>query len=90
MISASFVRTMTAYNAEMNRGLYAAAGRLTGTQRRAGRGAFFKSIHGTLDHLPWGDRTWMSRFDGWPKPAMSGGRLRPNSVTPPLSGSPAG
>jgi uncharacterized damage-inducible protein DinB len=61
---------MTAYNAEMNRRLYAAASRLTDSERKADRGAFFKSIHGTLVHLLWGDRTWMSRFDGWPKPAI--------------------
>jgi uncharacterized damage-inducible protein DinB len=70
MITPSYVQTMSAYNGEMNRRLYAAASRLTDSERRANRGAFFKSIHGTLVHLLWGDRTWMSRFDGWPKPAM--------------------
>lgn len=70
MITPSYVRTMLAYNAEMNRRLYAAASRLTDAERRADRGAFFLSIHGTLVHLLWGDQTWMSRFDGWPKPAM--------------------
>ena len=65
-----FVRTMAAYNAEMNRRLYAAAGRLTDAERRKPRGAFWSSIHGTLCHLLWGDQAWMSRFDGWPKPAV--------------------
>lgn len=61
---------MAAYNAEMNRRLYAAAARLSDAERRAERGAFFGSIHGTLNHLLWADRMWMSRFDGWNKPAV--------------------
>jgi uncharacterized damage-inducible protein DinB len=71
MITPPYVRTMLAYNAEMNRRLYAAASRLTEAERKADRGAFFRSIHGTLVHLLWGDQTWMSRFDGWPKPVAS-------------------
>jgi uncharacterized damage-inducible protein DinB len=69
MITASYVRTMAAYNAEMNRRLYEAAARLSDVERRADRGAFWSSIHGTLTHILWGDRQWMSRFDNWPKPA---------------------
>jgi len=65
-----FVRTMAAYNGEMNRRIYAAAARLSDDERRKPRGAFFGSIHGTLCHLLWGDQAWMSRFDGWPKPAV--------------------
>lgn len=65
-----FVRTMAAYNAEMNRRLYAAASRLSDAERRKARGAFWSSIHGTLCHLLWGDQAWMSRFDNWPKPAV--------------------
>jgi uncharacterized damage-inducible protein DinB len=65
-----FVRTMAAYNAEMNRRLYAAAARLSDADRRQLRGAFWGSIHGTLCHLLWGDQAWMSRFDNWPKPAV--------------------
>jgi uncharacterized damage-inducible protein DinB len=68
MIAPSFVRTLAAYNAEMNRRLYAAASRMTDAERRADRGAFWSSVHGTLCHLVWGDRTWMARFAGWPKP----------------------
>jgi uncharacterized damage-inducible protein DinB len=69
MITPAYVRTMAAYNAEMNRRLFAAAGRLSDAERRAPRGAFWGSIHGTLTHILWGDQQWMSRFDGWPKPA---------------------
>jgi len=70
MITPGYVRSMAAYNAEMNRRLYAAADRLTDAERQADRGAFWSSIHGTLCHLVWGDRIWMSRFAGWPKPPV--------------------
>ncbi len=68
MITPAFARTMAAYNTEMNRRLYAAADALSDAERRADRGAFWSSIHGTLCHLVWADRTWMARFAGWPKP----------------------
>jgi uncharacterized damage-inducible protein DinB len=68
MITPAYVRTMAAYNAEMNRRLYGAAGRLPDAARRMPRGAFWGSIHGTLTHILWGDQQWMSRFDNWPKP----------------------
>lgn len=71
MITPAFVRTMAAYNSEMNRRLYAAADRMTEAERRADRGAFWASVHGTLCHLVWGDRTWMARFANWPKPATA-------------------
>jgi len=69
MITPAYVRTMAAYNAEMNRRLYGAAARLPEVERRAPRGAFWGSIHGILTHILWGDRQWMSRFDNWEKPA---------------------
>jgi uncharacterized damage-inducible protein DinB len=68
MITPSYVRTMAAYNAEMNRRLYAAASRLSDEERRRDRGAFWGSLHGTLVHILWGDRQWMSRFDDWERP----------------------
>jgi uncharacterized damage-inducible protein DinB len=68
MITPAYIRTMAEYNAEMNRRLYAAAARLSDDERRQPRGAFWASIHGTLNHLLWGDRQWMSRFDNWPRP----------------------
>jgi uncharacterized damage-inducible protein DinB len=68
MIKPGYVRTMAAYNAEMNRRLYDAAAQLSDEERQRSRGAFWGSIHGTLCHILWGDRQWMSRFDDWPKP----------------------
>src|SRR5208282_2301747 len=64
----AYIRSMAEYNAEMNRRLYSAAARLPDAERRMPRGAFWGSIHGTLSHILWGDRQWMSRFDNWPKP----------------------
>ncbi len=70
MITPAWCRMMAAYNAELNRRLYAAADTLDEAARRAGGGAFWGGIHGTLSHLLWGDTTWMSRFDGWDKPPV--------------------
>lgn len=69
MITPEWVRLMATYNAEMNRRLYDAAARLPDEERTRDRGAFWGSIQGTLSHLLWGDRVWMARFAGWPKPA---------------------
>src|SRR6202163_2726132 len=52
------------YNAWANARLYDAAARLTSEQYRADRGAFFGSVHGTLNHLLATDRIWMQRFTG--------------------------
>lgn len=71
MIEPGFVRTMATYNAVMNATLYAAAARLTDEARRADRGAFWGSIHGTLSHLVWADQILMSRFDGWDAPNVT-------------------
>ncbi len=52
------------YNAWCNERLYAAAANVSDADYRADRGAFFKSLHGTLNHLLVGDRIWMKRFTG--------------------------
>ena len=46
----------------MNRRVYDAAARLDDAERRADRGAFWRSIHGTLCHLLWADTVWMARL----------------------------
>ena len=38
--------------------------RVSDADYRADRGAFFKSLHGTLNHLLLGDVIWMHRFTG--------------------------
>jgi uncharacterized damage-inducible protein DinB len=61
---------MSAYNAAMNDRVYVAAARLSDGERRRDRGAFWHSIHGTLNHLLWADRMWMARFAGWECPVQ--------------------
>jgi uncharacterized damage-inducible protein DinB len=61
---ADHYRMLGHYNAWANGRLFAEAGRLSVDQYRADRGAFFKSVHGTLNHLLVTDRVWMRRFTG--------------------------
>ncbi len=53
-----------AYNGWANARLYEAAAKLSDADYRADCGAFFKSVHGTLNHLLVADRIWMRRFTG--------------------------
>jgi uncharacterized damage-inducible protein DinB len=55
---------MADYNAWMNERLYAVCAELSDEERKRDRGAFFKSIHATLNHILWGDRAWMTRLAG--------------------------
>lgn len=57
-------RAHARYNQWMNRKLYAAAGQLSDADRKRDRNAFFKSIHGTLNHLLLADGVWLFRFTG--------------------------
>jgi uncharacterized damage-inducible protein DinB len=52
------------YNGWCNARLYEAVAQLSDAEYRADRGAFFRSLHGTLNHLLVGDRIWMHRFTG--------------------------
>ncbi|HJV80990.1 DinB family protein [Noviherbaspirillum sp.] len=62
MIAPGYAQTMAAYNHWMNEKLYQACERLTDEERKSDRGAFFKSIHSTLNHIIWGDYMWLGRF----------------------------
>ncbi|HET7716423.1 MAG TPA: DinB family protein [Bauldia sp.] len=55
---------LAGYNRWANRRLYAAARALPDAEYRKPRGAFFGSLHGTLNHLVVADRIWMRRFTG--------------------------
>ncbi|MCK5745358.1 MAG: DinB family protein [Oricola sp.] len=70
MITSAHARLMAAYNQWQNTSLYGAADGLSDAERRRDRGAFFKSIHGTLAHVLWGDRVWLSRFTDAPAPTI--------------------
>jgi uncharacterized damage-inducible protein DinB len=69
-------RLLAGYNRWFNGRLYAACEQLPDEERKRDRGAFFGSIHGTLNHLVWGDQLWLQRFaaQGVSFPAL-GGRL---------------
>ena len=54
--------TMARYNRLMNERLYAVASELSDEKRKRELGAFFRSVHGTLNHLLLADRVWLGRF----------------------------
>lgn len=63
-MSTSRYRMFAEYNRWANRRLYDAVARLPDADYRADRGAFFRSIHGTLNHLVVADSVWWKRFTG--------------------------
>ena len=62
MISPQYCQLMARYNRWMNERLYALLSEVPDEERRRDRGAYFGSMHGTLNHLLWGDRMWLGRF----------------------------
>jgi uncharacterized damage-inducible protein DinB len=58
------LQTMAAYNAWANHRLYAAATSLPDAAYRRSAGAYFGSLHGTLNHLLATDRIWLRRLTG--------------------------
>lgn len=71
MIDKAYVVAMAKYNAWQNASAYREAARLSDDERRKDRGAFFKSIHGTLSHIIYGDRIWLHRFADAPPPPIA-------------------
>lgn len=57
-------RMFADYNRWANRLLYQAVSRLSDEQYRENKGAFFGSLHATLNHILAADRIWMKRFTG--------------------------
>ena len=57
-------RMFAAYNEWANRMLYQEVATLTDAEFRADKGAFFGSLHGTLNHILAADRIWQKRFTG--------------------------
>jgi len=66
MLSPEWLNAVTRYNRWMNEKIYGAAATLTDDERKRDQGAYFKSIHGTLNHLLLTDRVWLARFKGVP------------------------
>lgn len=50
----------------MNQNIYLVCSEIPDEKRKRDLGAFFKSIHGTLNHLLYGDKAWMGRFTNSP------------------------
>ena len=61
-MNADYAVMMAAYNRWMNEKVYETAARLNDEERKRDRGAFFKSIHGTLNHIMLADRRWLGRL----------------------------
>jgi uncharacterized damage-inducible protein DinB len=64
MLSLEWLATLARYNHWMNDKLYGLAATLSDEARKRDCGAFFKSIHGTFNHLLLADRVWLARFTG--------------------------
>ena len=71
MITPAYAQAMASYNRWQNESLYREAVKLSDEERRRPRGAFFGSIHGTLNHLFWADRLWFSRFGATERPSAA-------------------
>jgi uncharacterized damage-inducible protein DinB len=63
---ATYARAMAAYNQWMNEKIYSCAAELSDEERKRDMGAFFGSIHRTLNHIYVGDEAWLQRFEGQP------------------------
>src|SRR5688572_33013454 len=55
-------RRFAQYNAWFNGRLYDLASSLSEEERNRDMGAFFRSIHGTLNHILLTDRIWLGRI----------------------------
>lgn len=56
------VRGFARYNLQFNRRLFDQLSGLSDDDRKKDMGAFFGSIHGTLNHILLADRIWLGRF----------------------------
>jgi uncharacterized damage-inducible protein DinB len=64
-------RMMAGYNRWMNERLFSLCATLSDEERKRDRKAFFRSVHGTLNHLLLTDRSWLGRFTGVEFPIRS-------------------
>lgn len=66
MIDAPYCQLMADYNEWMNVKVYRACASLPDAALHEDRGAFFKSIYATLNHIAYADMAFLSRFTGQP------------------------
>lgn len=71
MITIDYCKRFARYNRWQNQAVYAAAATLPDGTRKRNMGAFFKSIHGTFNHLVVGDQLWLDRLEGMPTSIIS-------------------
>ena len=82
MIDTAYARTMARYDRWQNRSLIIAADRLTDAERWQDRGAFFRSIAETLNHILWDHRVWLARQRGETEVIKEVGSSHPYTDTP--------
>jgi uncharacterized damage-inducible protein DinB len=62
----NYFQRLSQYNQWMNEQLYFVCESISDEIRKADRGAFFGSIHGTLNHILLADKLWLGRFQHQP------------------------
>ena len=62
MEPSNYYQLMARYNQWMNQKIFSICSEIPDDIRKKDLGAFFKSIHGTLNHILYGDKAWMGRF----------------------------
>lgn len=66
MYDLDMLALMADHNRWMNEKLYAVCAQLSDGERKQDLGAYFRSIHGTFNHLLLVDRLWLGRLRGEP------------------------
>ena len=66
MITIKYCKHFARFNRWQNQSVFSAAATLPDGTRKRNMGAFFKSIHATLNHVLVADYLWLSRLDGEP------------------------
>ncbi|NES19127.1 MAG: damage-inducible protein DinB [Symploca sp. SIO3E6] len=61
-----YFQRLSQYNQWMNKRLYQVCEAIPDSVRKEDRGAFFRSIHGTLNHILLADKVWLGRFYAQP------------------------
>lgn len=72
MISTEYCQMMARYNMWQNKQLVEILDPMEFADLTKDRGAFFKSIFGTMNHILWGDGMWLSRLGHYAPPDVAG------------------
>lgn len=62
MKTTDYFQRLSQYNCWMNERLFDLCSTIPDAVRKEDRGAFFRSIHGTLNHILLADKLWLGRF----------------------------